>query len=177
MDAFGPPSAKTSRQETNFCLCIICQQKTDEELVKRPTSHQNVIDIIRERAGYGDGEYPEIDRRLRDSTADSLKAVAASWHRSCYQNTCHRDKCKRAKERFEQHVFHKANPKSGSSHTPLDPSTPTTSASAFTRSKSKPYNSDVCFFCDGKSTKTYPLFKVRTDEAFFSFYIRAKVCI
>jgi len=29
----------------------------------------------------------------------------------------------------------------------------------------KPYNSDVCFFCDGKSTKTYPLFEVRTDEA------------
>ena len=162
MDVSEEPRAKVSRQDTDFCLCIICQQQTNEELVKKPRAYKSVVHFISERADLGDGDYPEIKRRLNNLTDESLKSNNASWHRTCYVKTCSKEKCKRAETKFEEQVSLRANPTLKDTSQPLNP---VSSTNVFTRSKSKPYNSDVCFFCDGEGKRNNPLFRIRTDKA------------
>ena len=59
-----PPAAKIARYDMDYQRCIICQLDTDQALVAAPTSHEKVLDIIRECARYGDGDFPDINRRL-----------------------------------------------------------------------------------------------------------------
>ena len=42
------------RLNTNFTLCLICQNNTSEDLVKRQKSYKPVVDAIAERAKYGE---------------------------------------------------------------------------------------------------------------------------
>ena len=58
------PEAKKARYETNFSLCIICQVDTSEPLVENPSAHEKLLTYISDRATYGDGKYPDIQRRL-----------------------------------------------------------------------------------------------------------------
>ena len=60
------PAAKVACYETNFSLCVICQEDTGEALVEKPNSHEKVFDSIQKRARYGDGKYLEINRRIGD---------------------------------------------------------------------------------------------------------------
>ena len=54
-----------------------------------PTSHEKVMNLIKERAGFGDGNFPEIIRRLANVKPHSLELHLATWHRKCYQDTVH----------------------------------------------------------------------------------------
>ena len=73
----------------------MCQTETEEELVMVPTSHEKVLNLIRERAGYGDGNFPEISRRLGNVTHNTLELYWATWQRKCDQDTVHVGMCKR----------------------------------------------------------------------------------
>jgi hypothetical protein len=151
------PAAKLPRQATNFRLCLICQQETPEVLINSPSSHNKLLHDIRERATYGDKHYPEVNRRIGDTSEESLLSEGATWHRSCYLDTCNVTMCRRAKLRYEKQLTQKVQ--SQSAPVPLP------SAVTFTRSQSIPYDTTVCFFCDTKSSKRNPLFMVRTDVA------------
>lgn len=63
-----------------------------------------LLEAVRDRANFHDGEYVQIDRRLKDETSDSLKANKAVWHRLCYSNTTCKVKIERAKERHEYNM-------------------------------------------------------------------------
>ena len=100
--ATAAPAAKMPRYDIDYLRCIICQTETEEELVIVPTSHEKVLNLIREHAGYGDGNFPEISRRRGNVTHHTLDLHSATWHRKCYQDTIHVGMCKRAKERYKK---------------------------------------------------------------------------
>ena len=152
------PPAKSRRRDTNYKLCIICQSGIDKDLIVAPSSHKKVLDVIRERARYGDGNFPEISRRLANVTHEELKLKSATWHRKCYQDTVHAGMCRRAKERYEKKLLDMNTPESSSW-------TQSPSGSSFTRSQSVPYNKDLCFFCECSGSVQNPLHKVSTTSA------------
>ena len=69
---------KVPRLETDFSLRVVCQKKTDESLIKNPTSHKKLLDYIEERASYCDSEYPNIQRWLESETEKTLLFHAAT---------------------------------------------------------------------------------------------------
>ena len=101
------PAISISRYDINYLRCIICQNETEEKLVLVPTSHGKVLNLIRERAGYGDGNFLEISRRLGNVTRHTLELYSATWQRKCYQDTVHFGICKRDKKRYEKKLSHK----------------------------------------------------------------------
>ena len=63
---------KVPRLETEFSLCVVCQRKTDESLIKNPTSHKKLLDYIKGRASHCDSEYSNIQKRLERETEKTL---------------------------------------------------------------------------------------------------------
>ena len=150
------PAEKIARYDTNYQQCIICQTETDQDVMMAPTSHEKVLNMIRERAKDGDGHYPEISRRLAKVTHETLKLNSATWHRKCYQDTVHVGMCKRAKERYEKKLAGMQGTSSSQS---------ASSGGIFTRSQSAPYNKELCFFCENSGSIRNPLHKVSTHSA------------
>ena len=96
-----------------------------------PTSHERVLNLIRERAGYGDENFPEISRRLGNVTHNILELYSATWYRTCYQDTVLAAMCKRAKERYQKKLSHKGDLETSSSRS-------VSGSMALTRSQSAP---------------------------------------
>ena len=154
----GVSAAKVARYDTDFSLCIICQRKTNEELVEKPTSHEKVLKFVRERASYGDGLFPNISRRLGNVSEEDLQSKCATWHRKCYQDTVHTSLCKRAKERYEKQLAVQGSKVKTDTHVPEE-------ESKFTRSQSVAFDKNLCFFCEYKASHQNPLHKVATENA------------
>lgn len=81
MASLEHPPAKVPRQDTDFRLCLICQKCTSEDLAVKPTTHEKVLQCIRELATYGEGNFPEINRRMGDASVESIVSQGATWHR------------------------------------------------------------------------------------------------
>ena len=139
-------------------LCIICQTQTDEELVENPVSHQKLFDAIQERSHYGDVKFTEVWSYLKGFSFKELEE-RVSWHRKCYQETTHSGMIKRAKERFERELSGPNEARRKSCDLSMEAKQP------LTRSKTSPYNRDVCFFCDGEGGYRQPLHTVSTLSA------------
>ena len=101
------PIAQIARYETDYILCIICQTDEVEELVTKPTAYDKLLNCIKERAWYGDKQYPEVVRHLGCVGSVDLKAVGATLHPKCHKDAVHADKCQRAKKRYEQQISSK----------------------------------------------------------------------
>ena len=142
----------------NFELCIICQTQTDEELVEKPVSHQKLFDAIKERSHYGDVKLTEVWSCLKGFSLEELEE-SVSWHRKCYQETTHSGMIKRAKERYERELSGPNEARRKSCDLSLEAKQP------LTRSKTPPYNRDVCFFCDGEGGYRQQLHTVSTSSA------------
>lgn len=82
----------------DYSVCLICKKKKSEQLVDNPSSHDKVLKSVKEWASYGDIRYFELWAKLKTIPIEEVKRYA-SWHRSCYQDTVHTNKLKRAKER------------------------------------------------------------------------------
>jgi len=149
------PAVKVARLRTDFSLCLVCQNKTAETLVSKPTGHDQLLTCVRDRGTYGDGAYPEINRRLGPCTAEELASSGASWHRKCYQETVHKGMCQRAKARYDQNL----TARRGSS------AIKSSVSGTFTRSQSTPFNKNVCFFCNEAATERNKLHEVETFNA------------
>lgn len=126
------PEAKKARYETNFSLCIICQEDASKSLVESPSAHEKLLTYISDRVNYGDGKYPDIQRRLGEYPLRDIQSKSATWHRKCYQYAGHTRNTNKAKERYEQMRAEKDSQRSVDSH----PS----GSKTFTRSQSAPYN-------------------------------------
>ena len=156
-----PVSVDIDGQTKNLdvALCIICQLKTDESLVEKPTSYEKILNCVEEWASYGHLSYTEAWEKIRSFSAQELKEKNTTWHRSCYKDAVHTGMLKRAKERYERQL-EGPNESRRKSHdfTPVE-------SPQFTRSKTSPFNKDVCFFCDKPSAYRQPLHKVSTFAA------------
>ena len=58
------------RSDTDYQRCLILQNETDQELIVTPSAHEIILKYIRERAGYGDGNFSEISRRIGNVTQE-----------------------------------------------------------------------------------------------------------
>jgi hypothetical protein len=133
-------------QKADLNLCIICQEKNDEILVEKPTSHEKTLESIKEWSTYGEIKYVRSLNKLSFYSLNDLKEKS-SWHRSCYKNTVHSGMLKRAKERYERQL-------EGPNETRRKKSSLAEKESQqVRRSSTIPYNKEVCFFCEGKYYK------------------------
>lgn len=147
------------KENIKFELCLVCQTNSEEELIKKPSSHENLLKSIQARAQYGDAKSFEIWSTLKEfETKDLIEN--GSWHRSCYQEISHSGMLKRLKEKYERELSGPSSKRSKQCQ-----NAQVTHLIPLTRSKTAPYNSDLCFFCDGMETLRQPLHKARTETA------------
>ena len=130
---------ETEAQGLDLHLCIICQRKKSENLVEKPEAHEKVLVSIEEWSKYGNPQYTEAWNKLRFTSVRELEDGRASWHRSCYKDAVHAGMLKRARERYERQLEGPNESRRKSS----------VEIPQLTRSKTSPYNKNVCFFCDG----------------------------
>lgn len=142
--------------------CYICQ-KSGGDLVQQPqaASFELFIQSVNSRALYGDQQGITVKDRLGDATADVLVRNQVTWHRDCYKDLTHKVHIQRLKNRYEEALKVGEAPKQGTKGRPQArthiatprPDEDTTSLVRYTRSQSKAYDKNACFFCDGKSEK------------------------
>ena len=153
----NPDPDPDKEQKADLSLCIICQEKNDEDLVEKPNSHEKTLESIKEWATYGERKYVRSRDKLSFYSLEDLKEKS-SWHRSCYKNTVHSGMLKRAKERYERHLEGPNEMRRKSSITVED-------SQQITRSKTIPYDKNVCFFCEGDAGYRQSLHSVLTSSA------------
>ena len=144
---------KGVQSELEFKFCLICQKQTDERLIESPVSHEKLLKSIEERTKYGDSRYSVIWEKLQDKTPQQLVDNKASWHRSCYQDATHTGKLKRAREKYEREEDGPTSSKRRKEE------------KIFTRSKTTPYNRELCFFCEQGGGQKESLHSVSTTSA------------
>ncbi|KAL9964664.1 hypothetical protein ACROYT_G028339 [Oculina patagonica] len=149
----------SENKDLKLSLCIICQEIRNEELVVKPTSHERILACIQEWASYGVLNYFESSSKLKEFTAQELEDKGA-WHRECYQNVVHTGMRKRAKERYERQLAGTNETRRKTSNVPVEER-----QLPLTRSKTTPFNSDNCFFCDGSESRSKALFNVRESSS------------
>jgi len=78
-----PSTSKKQKPETDFKLCIQCQERDTSDLVTEPSAetYSKFLQFVHERGEYGYAEYAQISRRLQGFTAVDLKDKKAKWHR------------------------------------------------------------------------------------------------
>ena len=69
------PALKRSHLDTNYSMCIICQEENNIDLVVSLTNCQKVLDSVKECGLYGDSYFPEVNRRLQIVTEEGLGQV------------------------------------------------------------------------------------------------------
>ncbi|KXJ11509.1 hypothetical protein AC249_AIPGENE22744 [Exaiptasia diaphana] len=143
---------KKTKQDINFDLCIICQkEKEGKTLVENPSCHEKLVTAVQERSTYGDSKYSEIWSAIRIFSKQEL--CQASRHRTCYQDATHSSKLKRAKAKYERDLAGTDIPKRK-----LARMNEQQSGSQLTRSKTTPYNKDLCFFSAKEQQATVILY-------------------
>lgn len=151
-----PDPDPDENQKGYLNLCIICQEKTDENLVEKPGCHDKTLQFIKEWASYGELKYVRSWGKLQSYSLESVKEKG-SWHRSCYKNTVHFGMLKRAKERYERQL---EGPDLTRRKSAMEGASP-----QMTRSKTVPYDKNVCFFCEGSAGYRQTLHSVSTSSA------------
>lgn len=151
-------TSKTTELEKtlDFRLCIICQKKTEESFVENPVSHEKLLKFIEERVLYGDSQFSEVWTKLNNISPQQLLSSNASWHRKCYQDAVHMGKLKRVKDRHEREL-------SGPDESRRKPAD--SEVKQLTRSKTSPYDKNVCFFCEKAAGYRETLHSVCTTSA------------
>ncbi|KXJ06972.1 hypothetical protein AC249_AIPGENE76 [Exaiptasia diaphana] len=146
----GLPNAESS-------LSDMSNQISKEGLVENPSCHEKTLQAIKEWATYGEVKYVRTWEQIRRYSLEKLKEAKASWHRTCYKNAVHSGMLKRAKTRYESRQEGPSAKRK--SYVTIE------EASQLTRSKTAPYNKDVCFFCDGIAGYRQNLHNVSTTSA------------
>ena len=142
----------------NCCIC----QKSGGDLVQKPktASFELLIQSVTSRALYGDQRGKTVQSRLGNATADILIKNQVKWHKVCYKDMTHKVHIERLKSRYEEALRAGEAPRKGIKGRPMarthitsPQDNDTGSLVPYTRSQSKAYDTNACFFCDGKSEK------------------------
>ena len=162
-----------TQESTNWKLCMLCQSEdvTRGPLVLQPRtdSYKHLLEHIQERASLHDGNFVQVQRRLKDITKEMLCTERAVWHRVCYSNATSKTHIQRAMDRNDHALstgsYMGRRPGQKRDSTEMDEPGPSTSGSPapFTRSSTAPLDKDRCFFCQKGDDQH--LLKVRTENA------------
>ena len=166
-----PSTSKKPRSETDFKLCIRCQESGSNVLVSEPSEEafSKFLQFVHETGRYGDVDFAQFSERLHGYTASNLKDMKAKWHGTCYGSTCHSGHLERAKARYQkacqegdnQHLQQKrGRPSSGATIVSESAESDTLH---FTRSAISPFNVKQCFFC--QEDRKEPVHEVCTFSA------------
>ena len=150
--------------ETDYSLSLKCQVPGGQ-LVANPSSYDKFLDCVHERASYGDPGYLPLNSRLGDVDAAQLQSYGVSWHRACFQDTVHKAKIDRARQRFQKSSATKdssillscsaGRPSwTKSSHDTSSSSESATTKKPFIRSSSASHCKDQCIFCNWDDSTT-----------------------
>ena len=96
---------------------------------------------------------------MRFTSVQELEDGRASWHRSCYKDAVPAGILRRARERYERQL---EGPSESRRKSQPDSSV---EIPELTRSKTSPYNKNVCFFCDGPPSYRKNLHNISTFSA------------
>ena len=141
--------------------CDICQ-KPGGDLVQQPQAAllEKFIQSVTSRTLYGDQQGITLMGRLGDATGDVLMKNQVTWHRDCYKYVRHKVHIEHLKNRYEEALRVGEALMQGTKGRPLarthvtsPPDEDSGSLIRYTRSQSKPYDKNTCFFCVGKSEK------------------------
>ena len=133
--------------------------KEKKNLVEKPEAHGKVWVSIEEWSKYGNPQYTEVWKKLRFTSVPELEVGRASWHRSCYKDAVHAGMLRRARERYERQL---EGPNESRRKSRPDSSV---EIPQLTRSKTSPYNKNVCSFCDGPPGYRKNLHNISTFSA------------
>ena len=98
-------------------------------------------------------------KKLRFTSVQELEDGRASWHRSCYKDAVHAGMLRRARERYERQL---EGPNESRRKSRPDSSV---EIPQLTRSKTSPYNKNVCSFYDGSPGYRKNLHNISTFSA------------
>ena len=73
----NPDPDPDKEQKADVSLCIICEEKNDEDLVEKPTSHEKTLELIKEWATYGERKYVRSRDKLFYSEGSKGKIIMA----------------------------------------------------------------------------------------------------
>ena len=96
---------------------------------------------------------------MRFTSVQELEDGRASWHRSCYKDAVHAGMLRRARERYERQL---EGPNESRRKSRPDASV---GIPQLTRSKTSPYNKNVCSFYDGPPGYRKNLHNISTFSA------------
>jgi len=169
----GSRRSSQSQESIDWKQCILCQSDDAKKgiLVQNPiiTSYEHVLEIVQERANLSDGDFVNVQRRLQNSTPQTLHAHGAVWHRSCHSNATNKDQIQRARDRYTHaictghYTAKKRGQKRGSTELAEPGCSTSDSSPPFTRSRTTPLDKQLCFFCQADNGEQ--LFKVRSENA------------
>ncbi|KAL8597167.1 hypothetical protein ACOMHN_050503 [Nucella lapillus] len=169
----GSRRSSQSQESIDWKQCILCQSDDAKKgiLVQNPriTSYEHVLEIVQERANLSDGDFVNVQRRLQNSTPQTLHAHGAVWHRSCHSNATNKDQIQRARDRYTHaictghYTAKKRGEKRGSTELAEPGCSTSDSSPPFTRSRTTPLDKQLCFFCQADNGEQ--LFKVRSENA------------
>ena len=148
------------RNDTNFKICLVCQQETSENLVLNPKSGSlhTLLESISKRSEYRDSEFPALNRQLQPLSSQLLKGERkANWHRSCYLTVTNKKHIEIAKRNYDTRIDLALSPSTSSTLIP-------TTSTPFTRSQSTPHSKEIYFFCNEPSTIDQKLFRIEREE-------------
>ena len=123
-----------------LAMGLTLSKEKNENLVKKPEAHEKVWVSIEEWSKYSNLQDTEAWNKLRFTSVQELEDGRASWHRSCYKDAVHAGMLRRARECYERQL---EGPNESRRKSRPDSSVEIPQLS---RSKSFPYNKNVCFF-------------------------------
>ena len=175
-DSIGIAPAKERKTETDYKLCIICEQKkTTEDLVANPRldSIENVLSLSRERLEYGDTDVTGFVQRTINETAAIITECNGSYHRSCYKEFANKSKLERVINRYEKAVHNKnpslsqykvGRPSLGPISSPVNES----DNSRTLRSSAGKFDKTMCIFCQKPGGKLNEVQYIATGKLMLS---------
>ena len=74
---------KRPRLETDYSRCIICQGVSLENVISKPKddSINKLLNVVNQRAGYGENEYVVIKDQLQGTSLTDLNDNNILWHK------------------------------------------------------------------------------------------------
>ena len=70
--------------------------------MENPTSYEELVAAVKERASYGESRQSEIWSSLKVCSVEELEVKQGTWLKRCYQDATHAGLLVRAKERYER---------------------------------------------------------------------------
>ena len=96
----GERSSKTTKMETDFSICLVCQKRKSKGQSKpKRESLIKLMTYVQKYKQHGDSEYTAIYYRFRNVTVDIMLQSQGFYHKDCDSNIVNERNLERAVQR------------------------------------------------------------------------------